>query len=173
MQTRLRIVSLLFVACLLWISPTFAANRRPKRETAQKVTPRYTGTASWYGIDHQGRKMANGQRFDRHKFTAACWFLPFGTVVRVVNLENGKAVQVTITDRGPHIRLNRVLDLSEAAARELDFIGQGLTSVFFSPVVLVHPQPAELEARLIEPWSEVPAPEETASNISPGRMALP
>jgi rare lipoprotein A len=90
--------------------------------------------ASWYGAQHQGRKMANGQRFDRHKYTAASWYFPLGTVVRVVNLKNGESVEVTITDRGPNLRLHRVLDLSEAAADLLGYVDDGLTPVFLYPV---------------------------------------
>ena len=78
--------------------------------------------------------MANGRRFDRHKLTAASWYFPFGTRLRVVNLQNRRAVTVTVTDRGPHKRLQRVLDLSEAAARKLEYIDQGLTEVCFYKV---------------------------------------
>ncbi len=102
--------------------------------------------------------MANGQKFDRYKLTAACWCFPLGTVIRVVNLDNGKSVVVTITDRGPNLRLHRVLDLSEAAAKQLDYIARGLTPVFFSPAVAVETQPAQLDAHLLEPSS--PSPKE-------------
>ena len=96
--------------------------------------PQYVGVASWYGKQHQGLKMANGKPFDRRKMTAAAWNIPLGTVVRVVNLKNGNAVNVTITDRGPHPRLSRAIDLSEAAAIELDYIHEGLASVFIIPL---------------------------------------
>jgi len=95
--------------------------------------------------------MANGRRFDRHKFTAASWYFPLGTTIRVVNLKNGESVVVTITDRGPNLRLNRILDLSEAAAERLDYVGQGLTSVFLIPVVSINTQPAALNSHLIAP----------------------
>jgi rare lipoprotein A len=113
MQTKLRALGLVVVASLLWTSPTSAATRRA---TVQKVSKKfkvhYIGTASWYGKRHQGRKMANGQRFDRRKLTAASWYFPLGTPIRVLNVRNGQSVMVTITDRGPNLRLHRILDLS-------------------------------------------------------------
>ena len=130
------------------------------------------GVASWYGIHHQGRKMANGERFDRKKLTAACWYFPLGTQLRVVNLKNGKVVQVTVTDRGPGIRLRRVLDLSEAAAKELDYIDQGLTSVFLSPVVVGVPEASEPAGDLIEPSPAVAA-RETGTPVLSAQMDLP
>jgi len=78
--------------------------------------------------------MANGQPFDRHKLTAASWYFPLGTKVRVVNVKNGESVVVTITDRGPNLRLHRIVDLSEAAAERLGYVGQGLAPVFLYPV---------------------------------------
>jgi len=78
--------------------------------------------------------MANGKPFDRHKLTAASWYFPLGTTIRVVNVKNGESVVVTITDRGPNLRLHRILDLSEAAAERLGYVGQGLTPVFVYPV---------------------------------------
>jgi rare lipoprotein A len=95
--------------------------------------------------------MANGQPFDRRKFTAASWYFPLGTKVRVVNVKNGESVVVTITDRGPNLRLNRVLDLSEAAAEHLDYLGQGLAPVFLYPVVSFELEAASFESGLIEP----------------------
>jgi len=104
---------------------------------------RKTGIASWYGGQQQGRKMANGQRFDRREFTAASWVFPLGTVVRVVNVKNGDSVVVTITDRGPNHNLHRVIDLSEAAAKRLDYLGQGLTRVYLYPLPSFQTVPAE------------------------------
>ena len=155
MQTRLRILGFAVVASLLWTSSqTLAATpavKGPKAKKALKV--RYVGTASWYGKKHQGRKMANGKRFDCHQLTAASWYFPLGTPIRVVNLNNGKSVIVTITDRGPNFRLHRILDLSEAAASNLDYVGDGLTQVFLSPVVAVQTGPAEFDSQLLEPRS--------------------
>ncbi len=152
MQTKLRILSLLFVVSLLWTSPMSAAIAKANVVKApHALKPRYVGVASWYGADRQGKKMANGRRFDRRALTAACWYFPLGTVVRVVNLNNGSAVTVTITDRGPNFRLHRVVDLSEAAAQRLGYIDRGLTRVLVTPTPFVSPEHAEFNAQLIEP----------------------
>jgi rare lipoprotein A len=152
MRTRLQISTLLVVATLLLTSPTSAASQTAKAHKAAKnYKSHYAGTASWYGKQHQGKKMANGQRFDRHKLTAASWYYSLGTSIRVINLENGKSVLVTITDRGPNRRLHRILDLSEAAAEQLDYIGQGLTPVFSYPVASVNTVSADLDSHLNEP----------------------
>ena len=152
MQTKIRIFGLLVVANVLWTPVTSAAPMTSKSLKAVKTLKlRYVGTASWYGVQHQGLKMANGKRFDRHKLTAASWYFPLGTTIRVVNLRNGESVVVTITDRGPNLRLNRILDLSEAAADRLDYVGQGLTSVFLYPVVSINTQPAALNSHLVAP----------------------
>jgi rare lipoprotein A len=71
----------------------------------------------------------------------------------VVNVQNGKSVVVTITDRGPNLRLHRMIDLSEAAAAHLDYVGKGLTPVFISPVVSVHTASARFDSQLIDPAS--------------------
>jgi len=97
--------------------------------------------------------MANGKRFDRRKLTAASWYVPLGTVIRVVNLQNGKSVTVTVTDRGPNFRLHRILDLSEAAARELGYLEKGLTPVLVTPLPSCEPQHAEVASVLVQPAS--------------------
>src|SRR6266567_859099 len=147
MQTKLRMAVTIFAASLLSFSMISAATRGK----SPVATPKFhsVGIASWYGIQHQGRKMANGKRFDRRKLTAASWYVPLGTVLRVVNLENGRAVTVTVTDRDPNLRLHRVLDLSEAAAQKLGYIEKGLTPVFVSPILKYEPQHAALHPRLL------------------------
>ena len=94
------------------------------------VRPGYseTGLASWYGHPYHGRPAANGEIYDMEKLTAAHRTLPFDTWVRVVNLGNGKFVEVRIIDRGPFID-GRIIDLSHAAAREIDLIGPGVAKV--------------------------------------------
>jgi len=86
------------------------------------------GVASWYGYPHHGRMTASGRRFNMYELTAAHRTLPIGTRVRVTNLLNGRAVTVTVTDRGPFVN-NRMLDLSYAAARDIDMIGPGTAPV--------------------------------------------
>ena len=160
LQTKLRMISLpalAFVAGLLWSSALTAAPTPKGKPAIFGGKAQYVGIASWYGKQHQGRKMANGKPFDRRKFTAAAWNIPLGTVLRVVNLKNGLSVTVTVTDRGPHPRLSRVLDLSEAAAIELDYVDEGLTSVFILPVRTGQFESSEITEQLIEPPADVPA----------------
>ena len=155
MQTKLRTIGLVVVASLLWTSQTSAVTPRAKANApSKKVKVNYIGTASWYGITRQGRKMANGQKFDSRKLTAASWFFPLGTPIRVVNLMNGKSVLVTITDRGPNLRLHRIVDLSEAAASNLDYVGKGLTAVFLYPLVSFQTASAKFDSQLTEPSSD-------------------
>jgi rare lipoprotein A len=86
------------------------------------------GVASWYGIPFNGRRAADGEIYDMHQLTAAHRTLPFGAVVRVTNLQNGKQIEVRITDRGPFVA-NRVIDLSLAAAQSIDMVGPGTAPV--------------------------------------------
>jgi rare lipoprotein A len=93
------------------------------------------GVASWYGEDHRGRLMANGKQFDPDKFTAASWFYPLGSRVRVTLKGPGtqsKAVIVRITDRGPSmdlVREGRIIDLTYAAFQRLSAPDRGLIQV--------------------------------------------
>ena len=92
------------------------------------------GGASWYGGGFHGRRTASGERFDMHALTAAHRTLPFGTLVRVHSLVNGRDVEVRITDRGPFSH-SRIIDVSRAAAQELGMLGMG-----FKEVVLMVPE---------------------------------
>jgi rare lipoprotein A len=151
MQTKLRVIVLVVVASLLWITPISAVSQRAKVQGKDKKgKTQYTGMASWYGAERQGQKMANGKPFDCHKLTAASWYFPLGTTVRVVNVKNGESVVVTITDRGPNLRLHRILDLSEAAAERLGYVGQGLTPVFLYPVSSFDTEAAGFDSGLIQ-----------------------
>ena len=87
-----------------------------------------TGTASWYGSKYHGRRSSNGEIYNKNKMTAAHPSLPFGTHVKVTNLANNQSVVVRITDRGP-FKGRRIIDLSEAAAREIDMIRSGVAQV--------------------------------------------
>jgi rare lipoprotein A len=163
-----KLMAVTVVASLLWVSPSVAQAPKVSLAPWGKRVSGYVGLASWYGGHHQGRKMANGKPFDRKKLTAACWNLPLGTVIQVVNLRNGKSVVVTVTDRGPHPRLKRVLDLSEAAAVKLDYVHDGLTKVYISRLASVSPEQAKVDASLIEPSFEaqVPVSKEGVSSAS-------
>jgi rare lipoprotein A len=109
---------------LIWLAFTLPAVAGPIKSE---------GLASWYGEAHRGRLMANGEKFDPDKLTAASWFYPLGTQVRVtVRSHPQRSVIVTITDRGPAKRLvneGRIIDLAHAAFKELASPDSGLVSV--------------------------------------------
>ncbi|WKV13770.1 SPOR domain-containing protein [Marivirga harenae] len=86
------------------------------------------GTASYYADKFEGKQTASGEKYKHKNLTAAHKTLPFGTIVKVTNLENQEFVEVRINDRGPFVS-GRVIDLSRAAAEQLKFINQGLTEV--------------------------------------------
>jgi rare lipoprotein A len=107
--------------------PAFLA---PKSETAmQKRKDILRGLASWYGGVFNGRKTASGERYDMHALTACHPTLPFGSMVRVVNLKNRRSVVVRINDRGDLVEEGRIIDLSRAAADELAMTKSGLAKV--------------------------------------------
>jgi rare lipoprotein A len=112
------------VALALAVTTCGCATTRPLVAGA----PGETGVASYYGHRHDGRQTASGERFDMRELTAAHRTLPFGTRVRVTNLENGRSVIVRINDRGP-FKEERILDLSYAAAEELQLIAPGKARV--------------------------------------------
>jgi rare lipoprotein A len=86
------------------------------------------GLASYYGPGLHGRKTASGERFDQNAMTAAHRTVRFGTCLRVVNMENGKSVEVRVNDRGP-FKDDRVIDVSLGAARKLEMVEKGLARV--------------------------------------------
>jgi len=87
-----------------------------------------TGVASYYADKHHGRLTANGETFDMYALTAAHRTLPFGTKLKVTSLANNRSVLVRINDRGPFVK-GRVIDLSLAAATELQMLKSGITEV--------------------------------------------
>ena len=100
----------------------------PKGESDLDVGIKERGVASWYGVPFHGRLAANGEVFDMEAMTAAHRTLPLGSMVRVVNLLNGKHVRVRINDRGPYVN-GRILDLSHAAAAQLGMVEGGLSVI--------------------------------------------
>jgi rare lipoprotein A len=86
------------------------------------------GKASFYADKFEGKQTASGEKYKHNKLTAAHKTLPFGTIVRVTNLENQETIEVRINDRGPFVD-GRIIDLSRSAARELKFLNQGLAEV--------------------------------------------
>lgn len=109
------------------------AKHKPSRAPVAPPKPAAIGTtekgeASWYGEPYNGRRAASGEIFNMEQLTAAHRTLPFQTWVQVTNLNNGKQVDVRITDRGPFVD-GRILDLSRAAAREIDLLRTGVAPV--------------------------------------------
>lgn len=126
MLRKLYIISFLLViaagcARLPWV------REAPRRGTC------YFGVASWYGSEFHGRTTANGERYNMNAHTAAHRTLPFGTVVRVTNLRNGRHTTVRINDRGPWVR-GRDIDLSYCAARELGMVNTGVEKVLIEVI---------------------------------------
>ncbi len=87
-----------------------------------------TGIASWYGPGFDGKLTANGEVYDMNGISAAHKTLPFGTIVRVVDLETGRSIVVRINDRGPFVE-GRIIDLSKGAAEKLGIVERGITEV--------------------------------------------
>ncbi|MBM7457142.1 rare lipoprotein A [Oceanisphaera litoralis] len=114
-------VVLLLQSCSTDVMPSFAP-------TTPTVVSGVEGMASYYGARHHGRNTASGERFNQHALTAAHRTLPFGTRVRVTNLNNKKSVIVRINDRGPYAK-GRIIDLSAQAAREISMIRAGVVPV--------------------------------------------
>ncbi len=118
---------LLLAACTHTAAPkrTSTATKPPNSSTRSGVQD---GMASWYGGQHHGGPTASGERFDKNAMTAAHRTLPMNTRVRVTSKRNGRSVVVRINDRGPYGR-GRIIDLSEAAAKQLDMIDAGVVPV--------------------------------------------
>jgi len=127
---KIYILNLLMILSLANCSTAskHANTSHTKQNQTQDVPADIVGTASWYGQDFQGKYTASGQKFDPHALTAAHQTLPFGTKLLVTNTSNDKQVEVVVNDRGPFIK-NRVLDVSEEAAKMLGFKIEGHTTI--------------------------------------------
>src|SRR5438270_1957638 len=117
-------------------APRYAPSARVKTNAgkqviaAKKASNVQVGSASWYGKAFQGKPTASGESYDMWQYTAAHRSLPLGTWVRVTNLKNGKSLILRVNDRGPYVDTGkRIVDVSYAAARMLEFSGQGLARV--------------------------------------------
>ena len=134
------VVSLLFLvtACLPKRPVSFERRmplpeRREVGDRAKEIEKRETkavqyGMASWYGPDFHGKPTSSGEIYDMHQLTCAHNTLPLGTVVMVTNLENGKALELKVNDRGPFVK-ERIIDLSYAAAQMLGVWKNGTAHV--------------------------------------------
>jgi rare lipoprotein A len=115
---------------LVGLTASGCASTKSSRPTTAAAAPgtRIVGLASWYGQRHQGHATASGEIYDMNKLTAAHRTMPFGTRLRVTNVENGRSVVVRVNDRGPWVK-DRVLDVSQAAAKTLGMVGDGVAKV--------------------------------------------
>lgn len=152
---------------------------KPYQIKGRWYRPRYqpdydeVGLASWYGAYFHGRPTANGERFDKDQISAAHKTLPLPSIVKVTNLENGRAMEIRVNDRGPFVG-DRIIDLSEGAARALGFREDGLAKVRVQFVrldgELRDPPPAIAIAALPAP-EPVPAARPPAPPARPTRLA--
>ncbi|WP_200306535.1 septal ring lytic transglycosylase RlpA family protein [Paracraurococcus ruber] len=108
------------------------ASATPTQTRAQQVRPQ-RGQASYYAPKFNGRRMANGARFNPNSNAAAHKTLPLGTTAKVTNLENGRTAEVKVQDRGPYAR-GRVIDVSPRTAEQLDMKKDGTAPVVVEPM---------------------------------------
>ena len=107
---------------------TKPAELRTPRNPSGKILLTLEGVASYYADEFHGKQTSNGETYDMNDLTAAHRTFPFGTKVRITNLENGKSVTVRVNDRGP-FHDGRIIDLSLGAAKELDLVKTGTARV--------------------------------------------
>jgi rare lipoprotein A len=122
-----KIFSLLIIIIIL-ISACGISRKGTDFASAENARVIENGVSSWYGPNFHGKLTANGEVYDMDGITAAHRTLPFGTILLVENLDNGKTVQVRINDRGPYAK-NRIIDLSRGAAKRIDMIEAGTARV--------------------------------------------
>lgn len=125
---RALLVLVLLLLLVLGVSGCRRRARAPAPAPAPVEGEGETGLASWYGRPYHGRPTSSGEIYDMNAMTAAHRTLPFGTEVRVINLENQLVTQVRINDRGPFIE-GRIIDLSRAAAEAIQMLGAGTALV--------------------------------------------
>ena len=159
------LTGMLFGACS-WV---------PKGDAQFDVGIKDRGVASWYGEQFHGKQAANGEIFNMEALTAAHRTMPLGSVVRVVNLSNGRHIHVRITDRGPYVN-GRILDLSHAAAVQLGMEHGGLTYVQVEIVGQRHPELVQLSEdsrRSLLPIDVTRVPARPDSSLAPFLRVLP
>lgn len=115
---------------LLGLGLAAPATAEPRQDQGRQTQQ---GEASFYGREFNGRRMANGERFDPGSDSAAHRTLPLGTTARVTNLRNGRTATVKVSDRGPYAR-NRVIDVSPSTADHLDMKQGGVAPVRVTPI---------------------------------------
>ncbi len=159
------------VLCTLTITGMLlgACSWVPKGDARFDVGITDRGVASWYGEPFHGRQAANGEIFNMEALTAAHRTMPLGSVVRVVNLANGKHVYVRITDRGPYVN-GRILDLSHAAAVQLGMEHGGLAHIQMEIVGQRRPELVQLSERSLRRAPFLPIHDITAKSERPAPL---
>jgi rare lipoprotein A len=117
----------LLVSILTFLLTTVVINAKEKNKDCNYTTngKTYSGKCSFYSTSLNGNRTTSGEKYDKDKFTAAHRTLPFGTKVKVTDARTGKSTIVRINDRGPYVK-NRVIDISNAAAKELGVVSRGV-----------------------------------------------
>lgn len=126
--TLLTLIVPLLAACAPTVSSALSSSLQTTAARSELTSFSEEGEASWYGPGFAGRLTASGEVFDPAEMTAAHKTLPFGTLVRVTNLHNGRSAIVRINDRGP-FKPGRIIDLSREAARSVGMLGSGTARV--------------------------------------------
>lgn len=173
MKKKLAIFVLLS-GCMKSAPPTYVGREVIPREDRTTHVVSFIGEASYYGRDFHGKTTASGEPFDMNGLTAAHKKLPFGSIVRVTNLENGKEVWVRINDRGPYVD-GRLIDLSKGAAREIglleDGVGKVKLDVYSSPGEADEAQMTSYQRRIYrkgqQRWKEFYAIQKKADSMTP------
>lgn len=117
-----RILKIISILTIISFKLAFAGSQLQENRNQQ------IGIASYYSVKHDNKRTASGEKYHSTNLTAAHKTLAFGTLVKVTNLKNNKSVLVKINDRGPFVK-GRVLDLSYAAAKEIDMVRSGMAKV--------------------------------------------
>ncbi len=126
-NTKVRFVSrlVILILCICFFTNNSFAQKRYKQK----------GKASFYANKFIGRKTSNGEIFSQKKLTAAHKYLPFGTKLKVTNLDNNRSIIVVVNDRGPFIK-GRIIDLTKYGANKLGFIKKGVATVLVEQIVV-------------------------------------
>lgn len=157
----------LFALAAMFISGCGHHGARVKAPPAPaRIGSTETGVASWYGFPYDGRHSASGEIYDMRQLTAAHRSLPFQTWIEVTNLSNGKQVDVRINDRGPFVK-GRILDLSQAAARDIDMLRAGTARVRLKVIAPPSPLPEPVEITTAPSVTPIPPAAPPAADTSP------
>lgn len=122
------IITLAFISCSNSKKRSVLYPKSVTQDSRFEVGRTIKGKASWYGRYFHGKKTASGEKYNMNDLTAANKTLPFGTIVKVKNLDNNKTVKVKINDRGPFVK-GRMIDLSKKAFEKISPLGVGILNV--------------------------------------------